>query len=175
MAWYALRSKPNKEEAVWRELHARGFEAFYPRIRVKPVNPRARKVKPYFPGYLFVQANLHSVGQAVFSWLPFAQGLVSFDGEPAAVPAELLGAIRLHVDEMNASSSQGFETRRGYADSLKEGDKVVISDGPFAGYQAIFNAHLAGVDRVCVLLQLLQARPMKLSLPAAQIQQSNRR
>ena len=52
LQWYALRSKPNKEGPLWREVHAQGFEVFYPEIRVQPVNPRSRKVRPYFPGYM---------------------------------------------------------------------------------------------------------------------------
>ena len=52
LQWYALRSKPNKEGPLWREVHAQGFEVFYPEIRVQPVNPRSRKVRPDFPGYM---------------------------------------------------------------------------------------------------------------------------
>ena len=52
LQWYALRSKPNKEGPLWREVHAQGFEVFYSEIRVQPVNPRSRKVRPYFPGYM---------------------------------------------------------------------------------------------------------------------------
>jgi transcriptional antiterminator RfaH len=52
LQWYALCSKPNKEGPLWWEVHAQGFEVFYPEIRVQPVNPRSRKVRPDFPGYM---------------------------------------------------------------------------------------------------------------------------
>jgi hypothetical protein len=55
--WYAVRSKPRKEDILSRQLRAQGFEVFYPRVRVHRVNPRARKLEPYFPGYMFVQAD----------------------------------------------------------------------------------------------------------------------
>ena len=174
MRWYALRSKPRKEEALWRQVGARGYEAFYPYVRVRPVNPRARKLRPYFPGYIFVHLNHLSVSMNLFSRVPYAHGLVTFDCEPASVPEEVLGAIRVRLDEINASGGEGFYEQRKYASSFKEGDKVVINDGPFAGYQAMFDAHQPGTDRVRVLLQLLQSRPMTLDLPATQIELTKR-
>jgi len=95
LQWYALRSKPNKEEALWREAAARGHEVFYPQMRVQPKNPRARKIRPYFPGYLFVQLDLHQSGQFIpstlplvaeqaFAWMPHSLGLVSSGAEPAS-------------------------------------------------------------------------------------------
>ena len=89
-SWYALRSKPRKEEVLWKQLLARDIEVYFPRIRVHPVNPRSRKLRPYFPGYMFVQADLDEVGLSKFNWMPFAIGLVSFDGVPAVIPENLM-------------------------------------------------------------------------------------
>ncbi len=163
MRWYVLRSKPNKEEALWKEVCVRGFEVFYPCLQVKPVNPRSRKMRPYFPGYLFVRASLADVGQSVFSWLPYSRGLVSFDGQPAEVPDGLVQAVRRRVDQIQAA---GVEQLLG----IERGETVVIQGGPFAGYMAIFDARLAGEERVRVLLKLLQVEQMKLDLPAGMIQ-----
>jgi transcriptional antiterminator RfaH len=146
--WYALRSKPRKEEVVWRQARDQGFEVFYPRLKVHTVNPRARKIRPYFPGYLFVQVDIDAVGLSVFQWMPHATGLVSFGGEPSAVPENLISAIRHRLEEINAAGGEVF-------DGLKHGDTVIISYGPFEGYQAIFDARIPGSERVRVLLQLL--------------------
>jgi transcription antitermination factor NusG len=149
--WYALRSKPRKEEAVYRQAIHQGFTAFYPRIRVQPVNPRSRKLRAYFPGYLFVQADLDEVGVSTFQWMPHTHGLVIFGGEPAVVPENLVQAIRQRVDEINAAGGEVF-------DALKVGDKVKISAGPFEGYEAIFDGRLPGSVRVRVLLELLGSK-----------------
>ncbi len=98
--WYALRCKPRKEEVVWKQVSDQGFEVFYPRLRVNPVNPRARKIKPYFPGYLFVRLDLAVLGTSAFQWMPHTIGLVSFGGEPAAVPDNLIFAVRKRVEEI---------------------------------------------------------------------------
>jgi transcriptional antiterminator RfaH len=161
--WYVVRSKPNKELALWRELTARGLESFYPQLRVRPVNPRSRKVRSYFPGYLFIHADIEQVGASTLQWMPFSSGLVSFDTLPATVPDSLIQAIRRHVDEINAA---GVEQIVG----LQQGEVVVIQGGPFDGYEAIFDTRLAGTERVRVLLKLLRAKQMQLELPAAQVQ-----
>jgi transcription antitermination factor NusG len=51
---------------------------------------------------------------------------------------------------------------------------VVIQDGPFAGYEAIFDTRLPGRERVRVLLKLLQKRQVPVDLPAAQIKLKKR-
>lgn len=162
--WYALRSKPRKEDIVWRQVHNQGFECYYPRLRVQPVNPRARKLKPYFPGYMFIQADLDVVGISTFQWLPHSIGLVCFGDEPAIVPEHLIYAIQHRVNEIAIAGGELF-------DGLNQGDKVLISDGPFAGYEAIFDARLPGSERVRVLLQLLNnKRQLPVELQAGQIQ-----
>ena len=153
---------------LWREVRARGVECFYPFLRVRPVNPRSHPVRSYFPGYLFVHTQLAEVGESMFSWLPFGQGLVSFGGEPAVVPEALVVAIRRRVDEINAAGGEQLA-------GLAEGDAVIIRGGAFDGYQAIFDARAEGSERVRVLLKLLQARQVRLDLPAGQIEQIKRR
>ena len=81
--WYVVRSKPNKEMALWRELTARGLECFYPQLRVRPVNPRSRRIRSYFPGYLFLHTDIEQIGVSTLQWMPFSSGVVSFDSMPA--------------------------------------------------------------------------------------------
>jgi transcription antitermination factor NusG len=160
--WYALRSKQRKEETVWRQARDQGLEVFYPRMRVNPVNPRARKYQPYFPGYLFVKADLDLQGQSFLKWMPHSHGLVNFGGEPAVVPENLIHAIRQRIEEISSSGGQNL-------DGLHQGDVVQINYGPFEGYQAIFDERLPGSERVRVLLRLLSSRYVPVELSAASI------
>lgn len=161
--WYALRTKPRKEDVVWRQTHSRGIETYYPRLRVNPVNPRSRKLIPYFPGYLFVKMDLEELGISAFQWMPHTLGLVSFGGEPADVPESLIAEIRKRVDEITAAGGLVF-------DGLKPGDTITIQGGPFSGYEAIFDARLAGSERVRVLLNFLNNRQVALEIDAGSIQ-----
>jgi len=161
--WYALRSKPRKEDVVWNQVRQRGFEVFYPRMRVNPINPRSRKFKPYFPGYLFIRVDIETVGLSTFQWLPHTTGLVCFGGEPSPVPDNLINAIKRRVEEITESGGEVF-------DDLHKGDVVLINYGPFEGYEAIFNARLPGTERVRVLLQFLSDRYVMIELDASHLQ-----
>ena len=165
--WYALQSKSNKEDALYEQLQSQGFDVFFPRIRVNPVNPRAKKIKAYFPGYMFVYTDIQSVGISTFQWMPFARGMVSFDQEPATVPESLIQAIRKRVEEVNTAGGEIFS-------GLRKGDTVFIHDGPFAGYEAIFDVRLSGSERVRVLIKLLSQRQVPVELGVGQIRRNKR-
>lgn len=160
--WYVLRSKPYKEALVWQQALSHGLETYYPRLKVRPVNPRSRKIKPYFPGYLFVRADLDQVGLSTFQWMPHALGLVCFGGVPAPVPGELIAGIRQRLGEIQSAGGELLHR-------VKPGDRVVIQDGPFAGYEAIFDTRLRGKGRVRVLLQLLNDGCIPMELGVGQI------
>ena len=168
ISWYALRSKPRKEEVLWQQLLAREYEVFFPRLRVHPVNPRSRKLRPYFPGYMFVQVDLEETGLSTFKWMPHAIGLVSFDNEPATVPDNLIHEVRKRVEEIAAAGGEFY-------DGLKQGDPVRISSGPFEGYEAIFDTRLPGSERVRVLIQMLSDRHIPVEIQASQVERKRQR
>jgi transcription antitermination factor NusG len=157
--WYVLHSKPNKEELLWEQLTLRNIEVFYPRLRVHPVNPRARQVRAYFPGYVFVHVDMEEVGLSTLQRMPGATGIVSFDNQPSLVPDGLIPILKKRVDEINNRE------REAPAD-LQAGELVDIQSGPFAGYEAIFDARLPGSERVRVLLKMLHGRATKIELSA---------
>jgi transcription antitermination factor NusG len=161
-SWYCIRSKPNKEEFLCGQLTAREIEVFYPRLRVEPVNPRASKIRPYFPGYMFVYLNLDEIGTNALQWMPGALGLVFYGNEPVLVQEELINAIRNRVEAVNAS-------REAWPSGLKPGDTVRVIAGPFTGYEGIFDLRLAGSERARIFLFLLEQQ-MKVDLPATYIQ-----
>lgn len=167
VSWYAMRSKPNKEDFLAGQIQAHGVEVFFPVLLVNPVNPRARKVRAYFPNYLFVHVDLDLVNVSDLRWMPGASGLVSFDGEPASVPDLLIATLRKQVDQHNASL-------RDREKNFRQGDVVRIQDGPFAGYEAVFDTHISGQDRVRVLLSLLQRRQVPVEMESKQIRRVRR-
>jgi len=163
--WYVLRSKPRKEETLWRQASIRGFDVFYPRIKVQPVNPRSRSLRPHFPGYMFVKADLEEAGLSAFNYMPYAVGLVCFGGEPASISEAFIFALRRRLREI-------AEAGGGLLGGLRRGDPVWIQDGPFAGYEALFDVRLPGTDRVRVLLNMLSDRYVPVELQAACIQKA---
>lgn len=163
--WYAVFSKPLKESHVAHYLMGKGFEVFYPMMRV-PVSRRKAEYRSFFPRYLFVYADLQLTGTSILQWIPGSVGLVAFDGIPAIVPAHFIETLRKRLKDINS----GDCTR---LCDLKQGDPVVIIDGPFTGYEAIFDMRLSSGDRVLVLLKWL-GREMKTSLSVNAIERSRR-
>jgi transcriptional antiterminator RfaH len=162
MHWYAIQSKSRKEELLCEQLRLREVETFFPQIRVHPINPRARKIKPYFPGYVFGYVDLGQVGRSFLEWIPGAVGIVNFGGEPAPVSDHLIATLRQHLEIINTST---IELSRGF----QPGDIVDVYWGPFAGYEAVFDACLPGRDRVKVLLKMLEVHRVQVELPIGQI------
>jgi transcriptional antiterminator RfaH len=148
--WYALRSKPRQERALYNYICSQDVVCYYPSIRVNPVNPRSQKTKPYFPGYMFVYSDLSEVGLNRFRWVPHSLGLVRFGNVPAEVPENLIHAIKHTVSQIQ---NAGEETLLG----LNPGDRVLIEDGPFEGFSGIFDTRLSSQDRIRVLLTMLDS------------------
>lgn len=166
--WYALRVKPHKERTVYLQLRSQdAIELFYPSVRVHPKNPRAAKERPYFPGYMFVRADLSLSGANLFNSTPGTHGLVSFGAEPAIVPEHLIHELKQRIVAIQAAGGLVFE-------KLQKGDRVRIVGGPFEGYEAIFDMQLPGRERVQVLLAFLSKYPQPVRLSASIIEKAPR-
>jgi len=157
-SWYALHSKPNKEEFLYSQLMHRNLDVYYPRLSVTPVNPRSRKVKPLFPGYLFIHVDLDKVPVSTLAYVPGAHSVVSFDYQPATIPDEVIDGIKKNVSLINQQQQKAKQ-------GLKHGDPVIIQGGPFDGYQAIFDTSLPGSERVRVLISLMRDRQVRIQVP----------
>ena len=161
-AWYVIHTKPKKENHVSAYLESQGLEVFYPSIKVKPVNPRSSKIRPYFPGYTFVHADLEEIGIASLKWIPHAIGLVQFDGDASPIPDHVIYELKKRIEEIRDAGDLRL-------DILKRGDPVTIMDGPLAGYEAIFDMRLSGSERAQVLLEML-GRLVKAQVDAGAIE-----
>jgi transcription elongation factor/antiterminator RfaH len=166
VAWYVLQTKPRKENKVFSFLKTRGINVYYPAIEVTPVNPRASKVRPLFPRYMFVYVDLDEIGISTLQWIPNAIGLVQFGEHPAVISENILHEIKARLVQVQETAAR---------DDLKPGDLVRITDGPLAGYEAMFDMRLNGTDRVQVLLNML-GRLVKTRVDATAVEKwSNQR
>ena len=161
--WYVMHSKPRKEVLLRERLRIQRIEVYLPSIRIKPVNPRARKEQPFFPGYLFIHVDLEQISVSELRRIPGSTGILSFGGEPATIGDSLIRTMQMQVEDIKESNNRSV-------DRFKSGDWVEINDGPFAKYKAMFDCRLSGEDRVRVLLELLQGQKMRLELSASQLQ-----
>lgn len=145
--WYVLHTKPRHERLVAAQLRQHQLEYYLPLLHVKPVNPRAARERPYFPGYLFLRIDLDAITWAGLRWMPGLHRLVEFGGQPAVVPDALVTEIQRRLESIVAAGSLV---------NLQPGDRLEIVSGPLAGYTALFDARLSSGGRVRILLELLQ-------------------
>lgn len=126
------------------------------------MNPRASKIKPFFPGYMFVHTDIEKEGLGRFMWMPYSLGLVCFGGLPGRVPDSVIHGLRQMVDANNAVDDESFK-------GLRRGDRVRVVSGPLSGYEGIFEVGLSGGERVKVLLALMQENFKSVELNLSQV------
>lgn len=129
--WYVLWTRSNYEQVVCDQLHAKGFEAFLPKIGhwSKRGNLRRLSRIPIFPGYLFLH---HMMDKFSYIEVCKSRGLVRILGERwnrlAAVPDSEVEAIRRVVRAGLPTSSHAY---------LQEGQRVRVTRGPLADVEGI--------------------------------------
>ena len=159
--WYALRCKPNFEFIVDSQLQQKNIESYFPIMRIRPVNPRSKTQKPFFPGYLFVKGSLTYLYKQKLGLTRGVVGLVSFDGLPAPISEGVIEVVRKQVrqeeDKLDCDPA-----------SFRRGEKVWIDDPALQGIQARFEQCVNGEDRVIVLLNLL-GRTVRLQTEARKL------
>lgn len=158
--WYVVHTRPQGEETALRNLERQGFTAYLPRCRRQVSHARCSQsmLRPFFPGYLFVELDLEAERwQAVHSTFGVAH-LISDGNLPVAVPDGVVEDIRTREDEGGAVAPQPAPPP-----FAAVGDPVQVLDGPLRDSWGRF-AGLGADQRVHVLLQMM-GRSVRVALP----------
>lgn len=155
--WYVLSVKPKKENAVIEMLITRSVQYYYPIVWVQRYQNRKPKQNPYFSGYIFVNVDPAGQQAADLRWTPGVRSFITYGGELVDVPDNIIHTIRQQVAEINANG--GIKPQ-----NFLPGDELIITEGPFKGYQAVFSAKLTGNQRIRVLLQMLLNRKVAVEI-----------
>lgn len=145
--WFLAQLKPNCAQIAERNLELQGFRTFLPR-EDSTRRLRGRFVtapRPVFPGYLFVAFNPGAGHWRAINSTNGVTRLVSFGKEPAPVPSDIVGQLMLRCDAFGKFVPP---------ESLKPGDQVRLTSGPFSDLVATIEA-LAPERRVWVLLEIM--------------------
>ncbi|HUN21944.1 MAG TPA: transcription termination/antitermination NusG family protein [Anaerolineales bacterium] len=147
--WFVAHTKPHKERQVVDAILAKEHRVFLPLYAAKPVNPRAARFRPYFPGYVFIQPRT-TEELAPMRWIQGINKFIQFDGVFATVPDSFIQELREHLVNLQ----QLPPALRGKP-AFEKGQAVRILSGPFAEYRGVFDSYLSGEERVRVLLEML--------------------
>jgi transcriptional antiterminator RfaH len=149
--WYALQTKPKQEFRAELNLKAWRVETFTPKIkgrrRAYSGVVKAPVIKPLFPGYIFARFNpetlLHKI---VFT--RGVQNVVSFGGNPTPVEDDIIDLMRMRATDDIINLTEEF----------KDGDKVVIQEGPFKDFVGVLDGHVKDDERVRILLLTISSQ-----------------
>jgi transcription termination/antitermination protein NusG len=126
--WYALYTYPRHEKLVAKQIERHQISCFLPLYRsVRRWKDRRKELElALFPGYVFVHIALRDRLQVL--QVPGAVRLVSFNGQPAALPEVEIERLR------NRQSSVGAMQPHPY---LCAGRRVRVRSGPLEGLEGI--------------------------------------
>jgi transcription antitermination factor NusG len=127
-SWYALYTCARHEKRVAQQIERRRMSCFLPLYRsVRRWKDRRKELElALFPGYVFVHMSLSNKLKVLE--VPGVVRLVSFNGQPVAVPAEEIEALRNRL-----SGSAKIEPHP----YLRAGRRVRVCSGPFQGLEGI--------------------------------------
>jgi transcriptional antiterminator RfaH len=147
--WYAIQTKPRKEQALLAALGRAEVEVYCPRIKQRRLRKR-RKVcvdTPLFPGYLFARlAFLQDYARV--RWTPGLVRVVTSGGVPVEVSEEMLREVQA-IEK--AGNRGGLRPAK-----LAPGSRVCVTEGPFAGFEGRVAKSLRGGERVRILIELFR-------------------
>lgn len=126
--WYALYTCPRHEKRVAEQIEQRHIACFLPLYRsVRRWKDRSKELElALFPGYVFVRIELQDKIQVLK--VPGAVRLVTFNGQPAALPEQEIECLR-----NRQSNSSNIEPHP----YLRVGRRVRVRSGPMQGLEGI--------------------------------------
>lgn len=126
--WYAAQTCANHEKRVAKQLDVREVERFLPLYESvrRWKDRRVRLEMPLFPGYVFVHVALRDRMRVLQT--PSVVRLVSFGGQPAALPEQEIETLRQGLSRDLRAEPHAY---------LKAGQRVRVRNGPLMGLEGI--------------------------------------
>ncbi|MBV5297972.1 MAG: transcription/translation regulatory transformer protein RfaH [Rhodoferax sp.] len=157
-SWYLVHTKSRQEDTAITNLERQNYRCYMPMIHFEKIR-RGKSVvvkEPMFPSYVFVQLDNSENGKGQ-SWTPIrstlgVRDLVRFGGQSPKVDPDLIAAL-LEREQLQQTRPQAL---------FAAGDKVIVTEGAFAGLVAIYQTADAE-SRSMILLNLLN-KPVQLRI-----------
>jgi len=162
--WYLIRTKPGKEREVRDRFRATLPEVFLPLLSasVHRWGKSVKSVVPLFPCYVFARFEL----DLEYVRVKYAAGvreLVHGGSHALAIPGNIITTLKDRCGDGPIELPMP---------PLRSGDCVRVTEGPFRGFDAVFERYLSGVDRVAILLSSLERLAPRVVLPMRALEPS---
>ncbi|PIW26404.1 MAG: transcriptional activator RfaH [Rhodospirillales bacterium CG15_BIG_FIL_POST_REV_8_21_14_020_66_15] len=156
MNWYVVYTQPHKEQVALRNLAKQGFDAYLPRYQKQCRHARRiyTVMTPLFPRYLFVRLDPETQRWRSINGTIGVSYLLSEGPDPIAIPNDV-------VDAIHGREREGIVQIA--PPEFVKGQKLCITDGPFAELEGLFEC-VDDEQRVVLLLEFM-GRVVRTRLP----------
>ena len=161
LAWYAAQLRPRGDAMALMNLEFQGFNAFQPQLweTKSSVKGPKRLLRPMFPGYVFVEFDITALGWTkIRSTRGISRLVANANGMPSRLPNGLIDVLKQRCAGNLANNA---------ANDIQPGDKVYVSNGPFAAFIATVE-RLDAKNRVWLLIDFM-GRASRFSTEADQL------
>lgn len=155
--WYIARSKSRKEKVLIGNLARWGVGTFFPYIRSRGV--RTNRLEPLFPGYVFCRFDAAAPEWQAIRWSPGLSYFLTSGDDLSVVSDGLIVYLKDQTRQWNSGDMRV---------EFAAGDQVTVVQGPFAGFDAVFEQYMAASERCRILLRSIQGI-RSLELPESDI------
>ncbi|OGQ87765.1 MAG: hypothetical protein A2512_10635 [Deltaproteobacteria bacterium RIFOXYD12_FULL_56_24] len=158
--WFAIRTKPQQEQTARLHYQRQGYVVYLPMMRVIVRHARKveEKLKPFFPGYLFLHLAPLEQNWVAISSTRGALGPIFFGDQYPPVPDWIIADLQAKEDASGAVPLAELQKK-----GLAPGIAVAVQLDDDTSAQGLFYS-FSGQDNVVVLLNFLN-RQVKTTLP----------
>lgn len=159
--WFCLKTQPKREHLAATGLRRQfEIECLSPRLRFRKMTLRGPVwfVEAMFPGYLFAKF-IYSKQHRVVEYSHGIRGIVHFGNRLATLSENIVAALQASV---------GAEEVVTVDSSVKIGQPVQITEGPFQGLEAVVTHLLPARERIRILLEFL-GRSLETEISVAKV------
>jgi transcriptional antiterminator RfaH len=145
-SWFIVSTKPKQEFIAEQSLKSLGANVYLPLYfkKVKKNKEKIEVLSPLFSGYLFAQFSV--VDQ--YHKVRYTRGVKCVLGNN-----ECLWTIHNEkIQDIKCRENNGVVTLKKRDDSFKCGDKILIDEGDFDGWEGVFYEELPDNQRAIIML-----------------------
>ncbi len=145
-AWCIIQCKPKQEFSAEKNLKLLDINVYLPVYmkKIKKNKIKIDRLSPLFSGYLFAQFNIFNSYQKV----KYTKGVKNILGYN-----EYLWTIADEkIQDIKFRENNGIVLLRKKEDAFCKGDRILIDEGDFEGWEGIFQEELPDRERALIML-----------------------
>lgn len=145
-SWYIISTKPKKEFVAERNLEQMGVDVYLPLFEKKQKKNKKKieVIVPLFPGYLFVKFEFGKFYQKV----RYTRGVKTILGNK-----ECLWVIdEKKIKDIKNREENGLVKLKLTREEISPGDRIIVDEGDFDGWEGIFYEDLPDEKRAIIML-----------------------